>query len=64
MESFVHKKKNFEFITLLDSEPVKSNEFLGWVKFGTLSYIFRDHALPISLKRQVFDQCIIPVLLC
>ena len=35
---------------------------IDWVKFGTLSYIFRDYTLPISLKRQVFDQCIIPVL--
>ena len=45
-------------------EETKRRIQLGWVKFGTLSYIFRDHALPLSLKRQVFDQCIISVLWC
>ncbi len=29
---------------------------LGWVKFGCT---FQDHTLPVSLKRQKFDQCII-----
>ena len=40
-------------------EEIKRRIQLDWVKFGTL---FRDHTLPISLKRQVFDQCIISVL--
>ena len=35
---------------------------LARVKFGTLSFIFRDEALPLTLKRQIFNQCIIPVL--
>ena len=35
---------------------------LAWAKFGKLSFIFGDQELPISLKKQLFDQCIIPVL--
>ena len=43
-------------------EEIKRRIQMGWAKFGSLSYIFRDPALPISMKRQVFDQCIIPAL--
>ena len=43
-------------------EKIKRRIQLGWVKFGTLSYIFWDHIHLIYMKRQVFDQCIIPVL--
>ena len=32
------------------------------MKFGKLSTIFRDEDLPLSLKVQVFNQCLIPVL--
>ena len=35
---------------------------LAWVKFGKLSFIFRDEELPISLKWKLFNQCIIHVL--
>ena len=35
---------------------------LAWVKFGKLGFIFRDVDLPLSLKSQIFNQCIIPVL--
>ena len=32
------------------------------MKFGKLRFLFRDEELPISLKRNLFNQCIIPVL--
>ena len=32
------------------------------MKFGNLGFIFRDQELPTSLKKQVFNQCIVPVL--
>ena len=35
---------------------------LAWAKFGKLNFIFRDEKLPLSLKKQIFNQCIIPVL--
>ncbi|PIK56634.1 endonuclease-reverse transcriptase [Apostichopus japonicus] len=35
---------------------------LACFKFGKLSFIFRDQDFPTSLKKQVFNQCIIPVL--
>ena len=35
---------------------------LAWAKFGKLSFILRDENLPMSLKKQLFNQCIIPVL--
>ena len=41
---------------------VKRRIQLGWAKFGKLSFIFRDEDLPTSLKKQVFNKCIIPVL--
>ncbi|XP_071804743.1 uncharacterized protein [Asterias amurensis] len=63
VDHYIYLGKNITFNNKT-GEEIKRRIQLGWVKFGTLSYIFRDHALPISLKRQVFDQCIIPVLLC
>ena len=35
---------------------------MAWANYGKLNYIFRDENLPTSLKTQVFNQCIIPVL--
>lgn len=34
---------------------------LSWAAYGRLSHVFRAK-IPISLKRKVFDQCILPVL--
>ena len=34
---------------------------LAWVKFGKLCFIFCDEELPLTLKKQIFNQCI-PVL--
>ena len=32
----------------------------GWSVFGKYREIFLDRHLPISLKRRVFDQCVLP----
>ena len=63
VDHYIYRGKKITFNNET-GEEIKRRIQLGWVKFGPLSYIFRDHALPISLKRQVFDQCIISVLWC
>ena len=61
VESYIYLGKN---ITLDNDTPaeVARRIQLAWVKFGKLSIVFRDENLPLSLKTQLFDQCIIPVL--
>ena len=44
------------------SGEVKRRIQLSWAKFGKLGFIFRDKDLPLSLKKPIFNQCIIPVL--
>ena len=34
----------------------------GWSCFGTNREIFQDDKMPLSLKRQVFDQCVLPTM--
>lgn len=34
---------------------------LTWSAFGKLQYIFKDSNMPISLKRKVYEACILPV---
>ena len=47
---------------MIQQERSKEDSNIGWVKFGNLGLIFRDQELPTSLKKQVFNQCIVPVL--
>jgi len=61
VDSYIYLGKR---ISLKNDTPGEVNRRiqLAWVKFGKLDFIFRDQDLPISLKKQVFNQCIIPVL--
>ncbi|PIK46507.1 endonuclease-reverse transcriptase [Apostichopus japonicus] len=61
VDSYIYLGKR---ISLNNETPGEVNRRiqLAWVKFGKLSFIFRDQDLPTSLKKQVFNQCIIPVL--
>lgn len=34
---------------------------LGWASFGRLKYVFKSD-IPISLKRKVYNQCVLPVM--
>ena len=38
-----------------------SQTSLAWVIVGKLSFVFRDEELPLTLKKQIFDQCIISI---
>ncbi|XP_056630687.1 uncharacterized protein LOC130441151 [Diorhabda sublineata] len=40
---------------------IKRRILLGWIAFGKLSSTLKSD-LPISLKRKVYEQCVIPVM--
>ena len=61
VDSYIYLGKNITLENETAGE-VRRRIQLAWVKFGKLSIILRDENLPISLKRQIFNQCIIPVL--
>ena len=41
-------------------EEIKCRIRTGWSCFGRNREVFLDEKLPISLRRQVFDQCVLP----
>ena len=61
VENYIYLGKNISLENDTAAE-VKRRIQLAWAKFGKLTLIFRDKDLPISLKKQIFNQCIIPVL--
>ena len=50
------------FLKDTSKEEVARRIRAGWSCFGKHREIFRDDKMPISLKRQVFDQCVIPTM--
>ena len=42
------------------SQEIKRRITLGWQAFGRASAIFKNKEIPTCLKRQVYNQCIIP----
>ena len=61
VENYTYLGKNISLENETAGE-VKRRIQLSWAKFGKLGVIFRDKDIPISLKKQAFNQCIIPVL--
>ena len=43
-----------------EEQEIKRRITLGWQAFGRASAIFKNKDIPIVLKRQVYDQCILP----
>ena len=41
-------------------EEIKCRIMTGWSCFGRNREVFLDEKLPMSLRRQVFDQCVLP----
>ena len=41
-------------------QEIKRRITLGWQAFGRASVIFKNNEIPTCLKRQVYNQCIIP----
>ena len=61
----VHSYKYLGQTTFLkdtSKEEVARRIRAGWSCFGKNREIFMDDKMPLSLKRQVFDQCVIPTM--
>ena len=41
-------------------EEINRRINLGWQTFGRSSWIFKDKKIPLTLKRKVYNQCILP----
>ena len=61
VDNYLYLGKNISLENETAGE-VKRRIQLTWAKFGKLGMVFRDDSLPLSLKKQLFNQCIIPVL--
>ena len=46
--------------TASKEQEIKRRITLGWQAFGRASAIFKNKEIPTCLKRQVYNQCIIP----
>ena len=47
--------------TTSKEQEIKRRKTFGWQAFGRASVIFKNKAIPLVLERQVYDQCILPV---
>lgn len=62
-ETTAYKYLGHEIRISRDNQTCELNRRIGltWAAYGRLKYIFKG-ALPICLKRKVFNQCVLPVL--
>jgi hypothetical protein len=61
VNSYIYLGQNIK-IDEDQTEEIKRRTQMGWMAFGKLGYVLRGN-IPICLKRKVFDQCILPVLI-
>ena len=64
----IEKVTNYEYlrqITAMENstkQEVSIRIKAGWSVFGKYREIFLDRHLPMSLKRKVFNQCVLPAM--
>ena len=62
VDHYTYFGKNISLENETSSREVKRRIQLTWAKFGKLCFIFCDKDLTLTLKKQMFNRCIIPVL--
>ncbi|NNK28772.1 MAG: reverse transcriptase family protein, partial [Flavobacteriaceae bacterium] len=61
VSSYVYLGHKISFTDINQAEEINRRIQLAWAAFGKYSDIFRSN-LPVSLKRKVYNQCIIPTM--
>ena len=60
IDHYIYLGQRISMETASKEQEIKRRITLGWQAFGRASAIFKNKEIPTCLKRQVYNQCIIP----
>ena len=60
VDHYIYLGQRISMETASKEQEIKRRITLGWQAFGRASAIFKNKEIPTYLKRQVYNQCIIP----
>ena len=60
VDHYIYLGQRISMETASKEQEIKRRITLGWQAFGRASAIFKNKEIPTCLKRQVYNQCIIP----
>ena len=60
VDHYIYLGQRISMETSSKEQEIKRRITLGWQAFGRASAIFKNKEIPTCLKRQVYNQCIIP----
>ena len=60
VDHYIYLGQRISMETASKEQEIKCRITLGWQAFGRASAIFKNKEIPTCLKRQVYNQCIIP----
>ena len=60
VDHYIYLGQRISMETASKEQEIKRRITLGWHAFGRASAIFKNKEIPTCLKRQVYNQCIIP----
>ena len=60
VDHYIYLGQRISMETASKEQEIKLRITLGWQAFGGASAIFKNKEIPTCLKRQVYNQCIIP----
>ena len=61
VDHYIYLGQRISMDTASKEQEIKRRITFGWQAFGRASAIFKNKAIPLILKRKVYDQCILPV---
>ena len=61
VDHYIYLGQRISMETASKEQDIKRRKTLGWQAFGRASEIFKNKEIPTCLKRQVYNQCIIPL---
>ena len=61
VDHYIYLGQRITMNTASKEQEIKRRITFGWQAFGRASVIFKNKAIPLELKRQVHNQCILPV---
>ena len=61
VDHYIYLGQRITMDTASKEQEIKRRITFGWQAFGRASVIFKNKAIPLVLKRKVYDQCILPV---
>ena len=60
VDHYIYLGQRISMNSASKEQEIKRRITLGWQAFGRTSAVFKNKEIPLVLKRQVYDQCILP----